>query len=210
MAKLWIFGDSFSHSFKINSDAIWSNEYTRWKGYEPDSFGDIISNKLNLELVNLSINGADNYSIFEKICEASLNIKPGDIVIIGWSRRTRFRVIKPNSNWWRSIIKVDNKHEIDEYISKQSISEIMINRESKLYSDEVNNWINLLNITFKNNTFINWTWCRYDYELNAINLPDISTISEESNGEHINAHYGETGHKQLSDVFLNIIEKQII
>jgi len=207
MRTLWIFGDSFSHSFKITTDAIWSNNYTNWKGYQPDSFGDIISNKLNLQLVNKSKQGADNYSIFERVCEASVNIKPGDIVIIGWSRRTRFRIVNPYHNWWKSIIKVDNKDDVYSYMSKQSITEIMLNRESVLYSNEVNNWINLLNVTFKNNTIINWTWSKYDYELNAINLSDMCIITKESNGEHINDHYGEQGHKELSDIFLEIIQK---
>jgi len=207
MKTLWIFGDSFSHSFKIKSDAAWSNNYTNWKGYQPDSFGDIISNKLNLQLANKSKQGADNYSIFERVCEASVNIKPGDIVIIGWSRRTRFRIANPYHNWWKSIIKVDNKDDVYSYMSKQSITEIMLNRESVLYSNEVNNWINLLNVTFKNNTIINWTWSKYDYELNAINLSDMCRITKESNGEHINGHYGEQGHKELSDIFLEIIQK---
>ena len=47
--KLYIFGDSFSAGFSFESN--WTNNYVNWKGYTPDTFGDIISNKKTFLLI---------------------------------------------------------------------------------------------------------------------------------------------------------------
>jgi hypothetical protein len=210
---LWVFGDSFSHSLKNQIKESWITKYTKWKGYEPDTFGDIISNKLNLELINLSMNGADNYSIFEKVCEMAFKIKEGDIIIIGWSRKTRFRVANNEKGEWNMIAQINEKlgndDELYKLISKNTIEQLLVNRDNILYANEVNNWTNLLNVTFKNNIIINWTWCEDEMDIHVLNLNyrRISTILQESSGKHLEGHYGEIGHQHLSYIFLDIIEK---
>ena len=96
---------------------------------------------------NLSVGGNDNYTIFQTFCDNVEYIKNNDIVIIGWTSYCRFRLTDKN-NWQQILPTVDFK--IDG-ISKQTIDEIFINRESSgKYVDEINSWIKLINLYLKN------------------------------------------------------------
>ena len=142
--KLYIFGDSFSAGFSFESN--WTNPYVNWKGYTPKGFGEIISQKLNLELINLSENASDNYSILQKFCDNEKNIKKNDLVIIGWSSPLRFRLVSKD---WITILPNHDKFstkEIDKTkISESTLIEILLNRDDIRYCNEVNSWIKLLN-----------------------------------------------------------------
>ena len=61
---LWVFGDSYSSESKPNIDVssyLYENDfrmkYSKFKGYFPNSFPEIISKKLNLNLINLAVPG---------------------------------------------------------------------------------------------------------------------------------------------------------
>ena len=46
---LWTFGDSFTARF---ANTGWSTNYVKWKGYIPKVYGEIISDKLEMQLQN--------------------------------------------------------------------------------------------------------------------------------------------------------------
>ena len=196
--KLYIFGDSFSAGFSFESN--WTNNYVNWKGYSPKGFGEIISQKLNLELINLAENASDNYSILQKFCDNEKNIKKNDLVIIGWSSPLRFRLV---SNDWITILPNHDKFstkEIDKTkISESTLIEILLNRDDIRYCNEVNSWIKLLNNLDKN--IIHWT--PFDQRLDCMFLNKFETIVTETNGKLNDWHFSENGHKQLSDLFIN-------
>jgi hypothetical protein len=196
--KLYIFGDSFSAGFSFESN--WTNPYVNWKGYTPKGFGEIISQKLNLELINLAENASDNYSILQKFCDNVKNIKKNDLVIIGWSSPLRFRLV---SNDWITILPNNDKFstkEIDKTkISESTLIEILLNRDDVRYCNEVNSWIKLLNNLDKN--IIHWT--PFDQRLDCMFLNKFETIFTETNGELNDWHFSENGHIQLSDLFIN-------
>lgn len=196
--KLYIFGDSFSAGFSFESN--WTNPYVNWKGYTPKGFGEIISQKLNLELINLSENASDNYSILQKFCDNEKNIKKNDLVIIGWSSPLRFRLVSKD---WITILPNHDKFstkEIDKTkISESTLIEILLNRDDIRYCNEVNSWIKLLNNLDKN--IIHWT--PFDQRLDCMFLNKFETIFTESNGELNDWHFSENGHIQLSDLFIN-------
>ena len=196
--KLYIFGDSFSAGFSFASN--WTNPYVNWKGYSPKGFGEIISQKLNLELINLSENASDNYSILQKFCDNEKNIKKNDLVIIGWSSPLRFRLVSKD---WITILPNYDKFstkEIDKTkISESTLIEILLNRDDVRYCNEVNSWIKLLNNLDKN--IIHWT--PFDQRLDCMFLNKFETIVTETNGKLNDWHFSENGHKQLSDLFIN-------
>ena len=196
--KLYIFGDSFSAGFSFESN--WTNNYVNWKGYTPQGFGEIISQKLNLELINLSENASDNYSILQKFCDNEKNIKKNDLVIIGWSSPLRFRLVSKD---WITILPNYDKFstkEIDKTkISESTLIEILLNRDDIRYCNEVNSWIKLLNNLDKN--IIHWT--PFDQRLDCMFLNKFETIVTETNGKLNDWHFSENGHKQLSDLFIN-------
>ena len=196
--KLYIFGDSFSAGFSFESN--WTNNYVNWKGYSPKGFGEIISQKLNLELINLAENASDNYSILQKFCDNEKNIKKNDLVIIGWSSPLRFRLVSKD---WITILPNYDKFstkEIDKTkISESTLIEILLNRDDIRYCNEVNSWIKLLNNLDKN--IIHWT--PFDQRLDCMFLNKFETIFTETNGKLNDWHFGENGHLQLSDLFIN-------
>ena len=196
--KLYILGDSFSAGFSFESN--WTNPYVNWKGYTPKGFGEIISKKLNLELINLSENASDNYSILQKFCDNEKNIKKNDLVIIGWSSPLRFRLVSKD---WITILPNYDKFstkEIDKTkISESTLIEILLNRDDIRYCNEVNSWIKLLNNLDKN--IIHWT--PFDQRLDCMFLNKFETIVTETNGKLNDWHFSENGHKQLSDLFIN-------
>jgi hypothetical protein len=196
--KLYIFGDSFSAGFAFESN--WTNNYINWKSYTPKGFGEIISQNLNLELINLAENASDNYSILQKFCDNVKNIKKNDLVIIGWSSPLRFRLV---SNDWITILPNYDKFstkEIDKTkISESTLIEILLNRDDIRYCNEVNSWIKLLKNLDKN--IIHWT--PFDQRFDCMFLNKFETIFIETNGEINDWHFSENGHIQLSDLFIN-------
>lgn len=196
--NLYIFGDSFSAGFSFESN--WTNNYINWKGYTPKGFGEIVSQKLNLELINLAENASDNYSILQKFCDNVNNIQKNDLVIIGWSSPLRFRLV---SNDWITILPNYDKFstkEIDKTkISESTLIEILLNRDDVRYCNEVNSWIKLLNTLDKN--IIHWT--PFDQRLNCMFLNKFETIFTETNGELNDWHFSEKGHQQSADLFIN-------
>ena len=201
--KLYIFGDSFSAGFSFESN--WTNNYVNWKGYTPKGFSEIISQKLNLELINLADNASDNYSILQKFCDNVKNIKKNDLVIIGWSSPLRFRLV---SNDWITILPNYDKFstkEIDKTkISESTLIEILLNRDDVRYCNEVNSWIKLLNNLDKN--IIHWT--PFDQRLDCMFLSKFETIVTETNGELNDWHFSENCHLQLSDLFISKFKKK--
>jgi hypothetical protein len=196
--KLYLFGDSFSAGFSFESN--WTNNYINWKGYTPKGFGEIVSQKLSLELINLAENASDNYSILQKFCDNTKNIKKNDLVIIGWSSPLRFRLVSKD---WITILPNYDKFstkEIDKTkISESTLIEILLNRDDVRYCSEVNSWIKLLNNLDKN--IIHWT--PFDQRLDCMFLNKFETIFTESNGELNDWHFSENGHIQLSNLFIN-------
>ena len=83
MNKLWVFGDSFSEPFSKIMDTTgfgYRSKYNKWKGYISKSYGDIISEKLNLLHFNKAGGGNDNYTIFDTIIDSIDSISENDIV----------------------------------------------------------------------------------------------------------------------------------
>ena len=207
MNKLWTFGDSFTESF--TKKYAWKDEYLNWKGYTPNVYGEIISDKLKLQNINLSIGGADNYTILDSIISVLNRIDTNDIIIIGWSSTIRFRVAN-KANTFDTIRQNElfEKFKSNKDLSNSTLEEICINRDNHSYINELNNYIKLLNFSFNNNKIIHWSPFAQDRQgLNTTlkTLTKYETIKDETNDFISNLHFGENGHKVLSEQLIDII-----
>jgi hypothetical protein len=198
MATLWTFGDSLTESYNIKYD--WSRKYVEWKGYVPKVYGDVISERLNLNLSNLGAGGTDNYSIFQNFCEVSHKIKKDDVVIFGWSSPLRFRLPR-NDNRWEVFLPNFTKNLTDvDGISMNTVQEILSNRDSIKFVEEVNSWINLIDVFLKDIKHVHWT--AFDNRLKAQLPKNLETIEDETNGFIVDRHFSEKGQLDLSEVLI--------
>ena len=196
--KLWVFGDSFSETFK-QSDAphSWKKNYTNFKGYEPKVFGDIVAEKLNLELVNTNLKGeaSDNSIILSRIIENIDNINDSDVISIGWSTVTRFRIVNFEHNYWNVINPISPVLDFPN-VSPRTFEEIGVNRTHSLYFNELCEWVKLVDRLFKKNNVIQWTWA-------IPNMMKFHSIKDETNGLLDDNHWSEQGHQEFAEWFVN-------
>lgn len=205
MNKLWIFGDSFSARW--NSKWTWTQDYILYKGYKPKQFFNIISEKYNLSIENKSIGGCDNYTIFQTICDNIDSIGENDVVIIGWTETLRLRIANPKYDIWHRdkwiylLPNLDNPKNMYDYISEPTYNEMMLIRTSEIYREEVKSWIKMIKKSLPNNKIIFWSWCKYP---NDDFKP--TSIKKETSDKIMDGHYGEIGHKMVSDWMIELLE----
>jgi hypothetical protein len=216
--KIWTFGDSFTESFNVPKtfgSHDWRLEYVRWLGRMPKVYGEIMSEKLNYELVNLGKSGSCNDSIFETICLNINKIKDNDIVIIGWSSPLRFRLASEMDNEnWVNILPFYKKVRIGEgnsktlfknSISDNTLDEIFYNRKSVRYIDEVLYKTQMINKALNKNKVIHWSpFTEYFSEVKSIS--ECTKIVDETNGKINDPHFSEKGHIELSEKLLKMLE----
>lgn len=215
MARLWAFGDSFTESFLPKDDCKvihWRHHYIDWKGYVPKVYGEFLSERLGMKLMNFGMGSWDNYSIFESFCRNVNDIQKDDLVIFGWSDPVRFRLTDGRGNW-HSFTPNHNKITIPaEYMDIESIEKLLANRANPKYSEEVNIWINLINHTLKDKHVIHWT--PFVNTIHAIYLSGFPIIRDETDGVVNDGHFSEAGQEELSKVleakYNRIKNKEII
>jgi hypothetical protein len=201
---LWSFGDSYTEGFSPH----WAKKYIEWKGYKPSNFSDLLCKDMHFFLRNLGSGGSDNYSIFDEICKNIDQIKENDFVIIGWSNPIRFRLATKSDTW--ASIRPGDDHNTDlfDHLSKESIDEILVNRESYLFAHEVDSWIKIINKALPNNDVIHWT--PFGGAITKCEFIRCQTVSEETNLQVDDGHYGENGHRELFEIFKTRYTKPII
>ena len=224
MNKLWVFGDSFSATNKKNNLENWRAQYKNWKGYTPLVWGDFLSLKTQRKLNNCAISGIDNYTLFESIIDVIDTINENDIVIIGWSSALRFRLVNKNGGF--TTIR-SNDHNLDNNpfthatltntsqfndISLETITELMVNRDSVLFQYEINRFIKIINLHLLNKCrVIHWSpFQLYNNSLDIIKidcLGHLEIIVDETKGFIKDNHYSENGHRVLSEYFYDLITK---
>ena len=81
MKTLWTFGDSLTSPFNPPDNDLnhWKHKYVKWKGYVPKVYSELITENLNINLMNLGCEGIDNSQIFENFC-----IKIEETIFLVW------------------------------------------------------------------------------------------------------------------------------
>lgn len=211
--KLWVFGDSFSVPFQLMKHI----PYIPYKGYVPKIYSEIIADELDYELKDMSIGGASNTTIFHKFISVVEQILDNDIVIFGWSQYFRFRIASETNIFTDILTGVIEQYQIN-HISKDALIELGINKESStIYFSEVSDYIKLINYTLKNNKVFHWTWVepsktQDQHEKKYYDLlqpyKKYMSVTEETNYQLNDFHYGEIGHSNLAkDLISKINEK---
>lgn len=164
--KLWVFGDSFTQTFKshFETNNDWSTKYREYKrnknilgGNIPRNYSEIIADSLNIELENYGVGGCSNQTIFDNFLQCVPQIKSNDYVIFQWTEPGRFR-IATEANFFRDITGVLIHPPQNDDVSSQTTSEIAINRSTyTVFWTEIENYIKIIKMILKNNVY-HWTW----------------------------------------------------
>jgi hypothetical protein len=158
--RLYTFGDSHTQTLKshLESKSTWALEYIDYIGEVPETYSEIISNQLSIELNNFGKGGASNHTIFDIFIENYKNIKPNDIVIFGWTGISRFR-ISSNVNTFVDVLPNPAHPKQNDDVSKNSELEIAINRDSySVWWTEVKQYIQIIKDLLPKNKILHWTW----------------------------------------------------
>lgn len=209
---IWIFGDSFSVPFEkhIDNKCDWAIDYCNHKKKIPKTFGSVLSDLLKTDVTNLAIPGCDNYTMFHSYIKNIENIKKDDIVIFGWSNTLRYRLGNDFNKFTTIIIEWDKKKISEEFsnLSKNTLDELLIIRNSLVYYDELSEFIKIIKYSLPNNMIYNWSPFA-DVQKNIVDLENIITplgINIETNGLVNDYHYGEIAHLNLAMYFYKKIK----
>ena len=201
MKTLWIFGDSFSQDFENNKIKNFE-DYRNFKGYYPKSWGKLVSEEFGWEYKNYSLGGWDNHSILQSFCEHITEIKPNDVIFVGWAPEVRIRLMDEDGSWTSFTGHIQNKEWSG--ISPEFISKILLNRVTTPHSNpregilkEILSWENMIKYTMKNNLLHIWRW--YYGGL----FSNYQTINEETNGLINDGHWSEKGHIDYSKYLID-------
>ena len=218
---IWIFGDSYSSPSIPPYDEthhLYSNDfrvkYSKIKGYYPKHYPEILSENLDCDLVNLAIPSTSNDQIFHSYVENIDRIKPNDILIFGWTYVSRYNLSNRDNELENININREGQNRIDEFISNQSINEVLLNRGSHtIFYKWVINYIKSINKTFEKNIVLHFDFFPHgnmdEYVSEYLNLLNprkstYQTISDDiGSGQDI--HYSETGHKDFANDITKLI-----
>lgn len=226
MNTLWTFGCSYSADYHplYSGDEQLSNygKYKEWRGGNlPKTWPELLSEKLNLNLQNKAEGGSSNYRIFTQFTDVVDEIKEGDIVIFGWTSVVRFIIADEIIEKFRNVLPSNLDNPVyDLSISREALSEILINRTNKVWDKEVSGWIKLINLYLGKDKVKVFHWRSTDssifdgmdgnfidnelmFHIQSTTL--YSTIKDETNNEVDDGHFGEYGQKAQSDYFYQFI-----
>jgi hypothetical protein len=184
------FGDSYTEGQPMECSFP---PFVQWKelrgGTLPKCWLEILGEKMGIDIVNHGRGGNSNQHIFDDVCNNAHKFESGDIVIINWTYVTRFKwAVKEFHDNGDPVYRGENGEALDnwrryaindfegdfEFISKQTKSEILNNRLSKLYSEELYSYENLLEQYALIKGFQIYFWSTDDAVIN--NLPDSKRL----------------------------------
>jgi hypothetical protein len=228
---LFTFGCSYTEDFKDNKIKNYEDYFHYRGGNYPKSWPTILSEKLELNVSNYGIGASGNDLILNQICAHINEIKKGDVVIVGWSYINRYKWGVDNSNKWHNLgAGALNQND---FISKSTHEEIVVNRSHPLYIQEVYYRMNLINYISNAVGFDIYYWSREEFltyngtskvkndrrflltdKINYSKGDDIfklifknggETIIEETKGVVNDNHLGEKGHQVQAELFYDHI-----
>lgn len=212
MKSIWYFGDSNTEIY--NPQYKWANDYINWKGYVPNHWTEVLSERMGLPSHNLAKGGCDNYTIFDTLINNLDRISDNDIVIIGWTIPIRGRIANLDTNEWMTIVPMSEPNL--KCISNNSIWEVVSLRDSKLYTDEVLGWQKLIKRALSNNKVVFWSYFPefsnkglVDYK-HWLGKTELLSIKDETKGMVSDAHFGENGNLIIANVMLNAVNNLVI
>jgi hypothetical protein len=216
MSKLYVFG--CSHSALYSNGLVTTPDMEKYYEYRggnfPPTWSELLARSLKLELVNTAKWGSDNYRIFETFCNKVDEIEDSDTVVIGWSGISRFSLysekygILSSVNAWTTGTDIEFTN-----ISKQTVNEVLVNRDNPEWLEEVYSWMKVIDKLSKLVGFKLYFWSFFDEFSELCIVHDLlklggEHIITETKGQVTDYHFGEKGHIVQSDYILNILKKK--
>ncbi len=234
MNNLFTFGCSFTEGFNLNHDLY--REYKNYRGgLLPKSWPEILSGKLNLNLINYGKGGVGNQEIFSCFCKKVYEIEKGDMVIINWTFMERFRLSNALGDDWIHVGPSKRKDENYEVVSNDCLDMIFVNRTLKPYINEIYDYEKIIDRLSKEVGFDVYYWTiineliynqpieilkqkkyllndkienKFDNTFSIVIKNGGQWIIEETNDVVKDFHMGESGHQVQADLFYEHIIKQ--
>ena len=215
MNRLFTFGCSYTALY-VNNNIPNYLKYREFKGgVYPKTWSELLSEKLNLKLVNYGIGGSGNDLIFETFCDKSDELRKGDTVIIEWSYHTRINYkFDLDSDIIDQIAVYRNQeHYQNQFLTYQKVIDMVC----KYLGVNVYYWSGDRDVIYKLDKNLlydkKYLLCdkivldehgEYTPFNNVFNLGG-ETIEEETNGLIKDNHFGESAHRIMADLFYDHI-----
>jgi hypothetical protein len=221
---LWVFGDSYSSMSTPEygpNHKLYNNDfrvkYSKFKGYFPKHFPEIIAEKLEINLKNFAIPSTSNEQIFQSFIENIENIKPNDILFFGWTYVSRYNLSNRDNELENINIPREGEITFEDNLSSNSLNEILYNRGSHtIFYKLLSNNIKLINKLFNNNIILHSDFFPHgnidDYVKEYLNFliprkEKYQTIFDDAGGEY-DIHYSENGHLDFAKDVMEQIQKR--
>lgn len=185
MSTLFGFGDSFTQGHNLDTTY---EVYKKWRELRedkklPETWFDLLSNKLEYEGRNYAVAGMSNSEIIDTINCHVKEFQKGDIVIINWTYTHRFRWAtylkdkngnyifegsprKKTAIWKRLGITLFDQDSI--YINPKTQLDIAENNSNELYVQEIYNYENILDRLAESVGFKVFYWSADPYIINNL------------------------------------------
>lgn len=207
MAKLWIFGDSFSDSCGLMGThpyALYLKDNFNIDNADELAWQKLLSKELNLDLINKSRSGCSNTDIINQIILNINNFNPNDFIIIGWTVPSRVSLPPPIGCPYESI-SVANAWAaqcIDNDYNYKNYESFYLNVFFPRVDTHIDFTSNLGDVLFdyllKNYNVKSWYWQDY------LSKNMIETIGVHTNFNVEDDHPSLTGHTQLVEIIKKI------
>jgi hypothetical protein len=231
--KLFTFGCSNTAPYHELTKGY--RDYKNFRNGEfPPTWPELLSKKLCYELINYGLPGTGNDSIFYEFCKHINEINKNDLVIIGWTFNTRYMWPDKKSKKWEHLT---GEYDSSVDLTSSTHSEIIINRMDKdvirLLTDQIYSWIDLINKVAESVGFTVKYWssdgdiiypdhngfpCQgltiknvlvHHYIFDLVKMLDGERIIEETKGEVDDAHWGQSGHEKVCEIFYRHIKNNL-
>lgn len=211
MNTLHTFGCSYTGFYETSSNRPEFIRYKEYKGGKyPKIWPELLAEKLNFKLNNPAEGGSSNYEIFQSFCDNVEKFQEGDIVIIGWSHKERFRLVDYFDGTFQKVgpgFKTGHLYNI----TANTVDEILFNRCHIQWVEEIYSWEKLIRrlCTSLKVQVLFWSFDS-DIAKDSLNydlrLIGAETIATETKGEINDGHFGEKGHKVQYEYFLKVLD----
>lgn len=230
---LFVFGCSYTEDYQTAKFIQDYEKYRIWKGGTyPDSWPKILAEKLGYKLCNYGLASSGNQRIFRIFCEHIEEYKRGDMIILQWSYMHRYDWANLITNQFFTL--GTGKITDGSFMLESTHQDIIMNRTSKAYLNEIVSYMNLINCYSQSMGIDIFFWSAdYDFIYGHLDILDKfnkkillndelkngeqpfnlvyqkggETIMEETKNEILDGHLAESGHKIMAELFYNHIQQ---
>jgi len=212
MNTLHTFGCSYTGFYETSSNSPHFIKYKEYKGGKyPKIWPELLSEELNLKLNNPAEGGSSNYDIFQSLCDNVDKFQKGDVIIVGWSYKERFRLASYTSGIFKKVGPNFDIKQLDN-ITANTVEEILFNRSHNTWVEEIRSWEKIIKKLCASLEIQILFWS-FDLDIGEDDFKyrliksGAETIAIETEGKIDDHHLGEQGHKVQCDYFLCLLNK---